>query len=81
MAVLLRQGQALRRENEKLLKENAQLRNQEANFLDTIERLNHQVEALKLRAVDLSDPDRKAFEKTINTYIREIDRCIALLAE
>lgn len=81
MGVLLRQGLALRRENEKLLKENIQLRNQEATYLDTIERLSHRVEALKLTAVDLSDPDKKAFEKTINAYIREIDRCIALLTE
>lgn len=81
VGLLLKQSQGLRRENEKLLRENAQLRSQEKGYLETINHLNHQVEALQVTAVDLSDSDKKVMEKKINAYIKEIDRCITILSE
>jgi hypothetical protein len=29
----------------------------------------------------MSEADKKAFEKNINQYIREIDKCIGILSE
>jgi FtsZ-binding cell division protein ZapB len=82
IGLLLRQWQSLRKENERLQKENALLRQQESAYQETIARLDHQVEALKVAGPDaLSDTDKKGLEKKINGYIREIDRCIALLTE
>jgi uncharacterized protein YoxC len=81
VGVLLKQSQGLRRENEKLLRENAQLRSQEKGYLETINHLTRQVEALQVTATDLSDSDKKVMEKKIGAYIKEIDRCITLLSE
>jgi hypothetical protein len=79
--LLLRQWNALRREFDKLQKENALLRQQAAGFQETISQLNRQVEVMQVTASTLTESDKKAMEKKINSYIREIDRCIALLTE
>jgi chromosome segregation ATPase len=79
--LLLRQWNALRREFDKLQKENALLRQQAAGYQETISQLNRQVEVMQVTASTLTESDKKAMEKKINSYIREIDRCIALLTE
>lgn len=44
-----------------------------------IDTLKQKVDILKLNAGEMSEADKKEFEKKINTYLKEIDRCIALL--
>ncbi len=44
-------------------------------------RLKQQVSVLKLSAGEMSEADKKEFEKRINGYLKEIDRCIAMLGE
>jgi len=53
---------------------------QEANE-KKIKALEEQQYILKSAAGNLSIADKKAFEQTIGKYIREIDKCIALLSE
>jgi chromosome segregation ATPase len=79
--LLLRQWSTLRREYDKLQKENALLRQQETGYRETITQLNRQVEVLQVTATTLTEADKRTMEKKINSYIREIDRCIALLTE
>jgi methyl-accepting chemotaxis protein len=43
--------------------------------------LKEQVGILKAAAGKMNEADKKAFEKTINQYIKEIDKCIGLLSE
>ena len=43
--------------------------------------LKQQVSILKVSAGDMSEADKKEFEKRINGYLKEIDRYIALLGE
>ncbi len=43
--------------------------------------LEEQQYILKSAAGNLNNTDKKAFEQTISKYIREIDKCIALLSE
>ena len=43
--------------------------------------LEEQHYILKSAAGELTPSDKKAFEQTINKYIKEIDKCIALLSE
>jgi hypothetical protein len=82
IGVLLKLWQTLRKENERLQKENALLHQQEDAYQETIARLDQQVEALRLTGTTaLSETERKSMEKTIAGYVREIDRCIALLTE
>ena len=46
-----------------------------------IDDLKQQVEVLKITSGNWDETDKKEFEKRINSYIKEIDRCIALLSE
>ncbi len=78
---LLKQYHALQKENEKLkdtLKEVQQAKEQEA------EKINHlqlQVNILKTSVGQMTETDKKVFEKQINQYVKEIDKCISLLSE
>ncbi len=53
---------------------------QEANERK-IKALEEQQYILKSAAGELNNSDKKAFEQTISKYIKEIDKCIALLSE
>lgn len=78
-----------------LLKKHAALQKQTIQQQETIVALKQKQEAnekkikaledqqyiLKSAAGNLSITDKKAFEQTIGKYIREIDKCIALLSE
>ena len=43
--------------------------------------LKQQVNILKVSTGTMNESDKKEFEKRINSYLKEIDRCIALLGE
>lgn len=78
---LLKQYQFLQKENEKLketLKDLQLTKQQEA---EQINQLQQQVSILKTSIGQMTEPDKKVFEKQINQYIKEIDKCIALLSE
>ena len=78
---LLKQYLLLQKENEKLkgtLKDLQQNREQEA---EEVSRLQQQVSILKTSIGQMTEPDKKAFEKQINQYIKEVDKCIGLLSE
>lgn len=57
------------------------LREQQSLNEKKIKALEEQHQILKAAAGQMNEVDRKAFEQTINRYIREIDKCIALLSE
>lgn len=78
---LLKQYQLLQKENEKLVSENKTLKERLASGASHSEGLEQRVASLKLASGTLSEADRKEMEKRMNTYIREIDRCITMLAE
>lgn len=46
-----------------------------------IDELEMKLTAIQTVTGQLNETDRKDVEKRINRYIREIDRCIALLSE
>jgi hypothetical protein len=78
---LLKLNDDLLRENKKLKKEITKSQSQSLANLATIENLRQQVEILKISAGDWDEKDKKEFEKRIGHYIREIDKCIALLSD
>jgi uncharacterized protein YlxW (UPF0749 family) len=78
---LLREKTGLEKENRQL---RASLEAMEKTRLEqeaALETLRMQVDVLRLNGAGLDPADKKEFEKKISQYIREIDRCIALLAE
>ena len=80
--------QQLVKECAMLQKENSLLKAdlQDANKLvaaqqETMDTLKQQVEVLKYTHGELNGVEKKEFEKKINTYLKEIDRCITLLSQ
>jgi len=81
LQLLLKNYAALQKENLRLKEELDKNRTQSFANQQSIENLKQQVEVLKISSGDWDENDKKEFEKRINSYIKEIDRCIALLSE
>ena len=78
---LLRQRESLVKENSKLKEEIRQLQQTHNSHSDRVEQLQQQVEILRTTKGEMSEAEKKVLEKRLGQYIREIDRCIALLSE
>jgi hypothetical protein len=78
---LLKQHASVRKENEKLKEELGITREKLSLQQLYLDELRQQVSILKLNAGGMNDRDKKEIEKKINSYLKEIDRCIALLGE
>lgn len=74
------QGQ-LRKENEKLRIDLEQAKAKENAAQNLVQELQQQTSVLKLAAGEFNQKDKKDFEKQINQYIREIDKCISFLSQ
>ena len=78
---LLKQYAALQKENSRLIQEMASAEQKIEAYQKNTDELKQQVSVLKLSTGEMSEADKKEFEKRINGYLKEIDRCIALLGE
>ena len=78
---VLKDYSALQKENLRLKDDLDKNRTQAFANQQTIEDLKQQVDVLKITSGYWDQSDKKDFEKRINSYIKEIDRCIALLSE
>ena len=78
---LLKQYGSLQKENQRLKEELDKKEKQSLAYQQHIDDLKQQVEVLKITSGNWEESDKKEFEKRINGYIKEIDRCIALLSE
>ena len=78
---VLKDHSALQKENLRLKEELDKNRTQSFANQQNIADLKQQVDVLKITSGDWEEGDKKEFEKRINSYIKEIDRCIALLSE
>jgi ABC-type iron transport system FetAB ATPase subunit len=78
---VMQRYQLLQKENEQLNKEVTILRDKEKARLIRIDELEMKITALQTATGQLNETEKKDVEKRINRYIREIDRCIALLSE
>ena len=78
---LLKQQASVRKENEKLKEELGIAREKLSLQQLYLDELRQQVSILKLNAGGMNERDKKEIEKKINSYLKEIDRCSALLGE
>lgn len=78
---LLKEHAALQKENQKLREELNSVEEKMEAGQATVGSLQQQISILKLSGGEMNDADKKEFEKRINGYIKEIDRCIALLGK
>lgn len=80
LQLLLKQHAALKKENQQLKDALAEARQQVTEASKLAESLQHQLDARKYNQALMDPEEKKAFEKKINGYIKEIDKCIALLS-
>lgn len=81
LQLLLKQYNSLEKENNKLRAELSAVQEKNSVQQKNAEDLKQQVSILKISAGEMTEKDKKEFEKKINGYLKEIDRCIALLGE
>jgi chromosome segregation ATPase len=78
---LLRQRELLQKENGRLKEDMRQLQEYLSERTSRLEQLQQQVEILKATQAAMGEEEKRALEKRLGQYIREIDRCIAMLGE
>lgn len=78
---LLKNYQSLQKDNERQRQLIATLQQEKEKSTQQIAALQEQVSILKAAAGQMNEADKKAFEKNINQYIKEIDKCISMLSE
>jgi len=78
---LLKQYQQLQKDNERQSRMIKELQDTKEKQTATILTLQQQADILKASAGQMNAADKKAFEKHINQYIKEIDKCIGLLSD
>jgi hypothetical protein len=79
LQLLLKKYAVLEKENIRLSKENEIFKSNESTYQARINLLDQQVNILKASCGKLEGADKKHFEKSINGYIKSIEKCIAIL--
>jgi len=76
---VLKEYASLQKENLHLRNELDQTKQNSLQNMQMTDQLKQQVEVLKISSGIWDAKDKKEFEKRINQYIKDIDRCIAIL--
>ena len=77
---LVKQHSVLQKENQSLKEELALVKKEASEARENSNTLKQQVEILRYCNGEMGEEDKKQFEKRINGYLREIDRCITMLS-
>ena len=78
---LLKEQHSLQQLNHDLKRKLHEVKKENQKQLETIDELQQQLAVLKAAKSELSEDEKKAFEKRLGQYIKEIDRCITILSE
>jgi hypothetical protein len=78
---LLKNYQLLQKENQRQIELIATLQQTKEKDKELIGSLQEKISILKAATGKMNEADKKEFEKNINQYIREIDKCIGILSE
>jgi hypothetical protein len=81
IGLLLKQHLALQKENERLRDDLKKMLGRCEDLTREAEKSRQQADVSKLSGRGLDESDKKMLEKRLNQYVREIDKCIALLQE
>ncbi len=79
LQVLLKKYAIMQKENESLKKEVHQLNENEKRIAERINFLEMQTSILKASSGTMEPGEKADFEKRINQYLKDIDKCIAIL--
>lgn len=80
LLLLSKQSAAVQKENDLLKASLEEAKLLYAQASNTAAQMQQQLDIAKYANTDMTVEERKSFEKKINTYIKEIDKCIALLS-
>ena len=78
---LLKNYQQLQKDNERQGRLIDTLQQAKEKDMQQVNELQERVSILKAASGQMNEADKKEFEKNINKYIREIDKCIGILSE
>lgn len=78
---LLKKHLALKKENDNLKEEVKNYKEKEVEYKFAIHQLDQKVNILQAASGQMTETDQKEFEKRINQYIKEIDKCIGMLSD
>ncbi len=78
---LLKRNSYLQKENEQLTKELNDSKEKEKEYKTAVFSLNQKVNILQAATGNMTETEQKEFEKRIDQYKREIDKCIGMLSE
>ena len=76
---LLKQQALLQKENQKLKKDLERSVSESSEKEQSLQAIRQQVDVLKLGSGKLDDAEKNALGKRIDGYLKEIDKCLALL--
>jgi uncharacterized coiled-coil DUF342 family protein len=79
LQVLLKKYASLQKENASLRSEVERYKEKQLQSLQKIDSLETQANILKTSAGSMNEDEKKNFEKKINQYIKDVDKCIAML--
>ena len=77
--LLLKEYNTAQKEIQRLQKENNRLTEELKAKTDQATQLHQKVDALKMNGNNMEESTKKDLEKRINTYLKDIDKCLALL--
>jgi len=81
MMLLLKQYQSLQKENERLKEDLKKMLAHSEGVSRDADKFRQQADVLKLSGRGIEEAEKKLLEKKLNQYVREIDKCIALLQD
>ena len=76
---LLKQHQQLMKENNKLKADMQKMKDETTRQEKQVDELKQQLGILRMNSSGMGEKEKKEMEKQINVYLKEIDRCIAML--
>lgn len=79
LQLLLKKHAALQKENAMLTHEMEVCKKNEKDFLEKINSLEIQSGILKASVGKMNDTEKYDFEKRINQFIKDLDKCMAML--
>jgi len=79
LQLLIREYRQLQKENTRLQKDIAVLQSEQQKKADQLEQLEQKVAAVQLTGGSRDEAEKARLQKKIDTYLKEIDKCLALL--
>jgi hypothetical protein len=81
IVLLMKQHLALQKEHERLKEDLKKMQLRCESITGDSEKFRLQAEVSRLSGRGMEEADKKTLEKRLSQYVREIDKCIALLQE